>query len=56
MDQALARLLASSPDRAQCGEAGRRYTADIAARRSPTLEAELIEDIARAKGKDRDRA
>ncbi|MBI5781226.1 MAG: glycosyltransferase family 4 protein [Rhodocyclales bacterium] len=56
MDQALARLLASSPERVQCGEAGRRYTADIATRRSPTLEAELIEDIARAKGKDRDRA
>jgi len=55
MDQALARMLASPQERAQWGEAGRRYTADIAARRSPTLEAELLEEIAREKRKGRGR-
>jgi len=55
MDQALARMLASPQERARWGEAGRRYTAEIAARRSPTLEAELLESIAREKRKDRAR-
>ena len=55
MNAALARMLASPQERAQWGEAGRRYTAEIAARRSPTLEAELLEEIAREKRKGRGR-
>ena len=44
-DRALAHML-TSPERATWGEAGLRYTADIAARHSPASEAEYLEALA----------
>lgn len=48
-NQALAQML-TSPERAAWGEAGLRYTADIAARHSPAGEAEYLETLVRERG------